>query len=550
MAKQKPILEISDLNVGVRSAGEERVVSRDFNLTIARGETVGIVGESGSGKTMSMLALARLLPPQAFIQNGEIIFDGKPLADLNDKTFERTISGRRIAMIFQEPMTALNPVYKIGRQLTEALLFQTDTNWQQAEKRALEMLRNVQMPEPELRMNQYPHQLSGGQRQRVMIAMALMLEPDILIADEPTTALDVTVQDEIINLLLSLQKELGMAMVFISHDLGVVSRVSEHILVMEKGVIVEQGTTQKVLTAPDHPYTQKLLSCLWKLEDNISASQMTSSTEPPIVDVEGVSKVYYLSPGIFKPQRTIQALRETSFSVAHGETLAIVGESGSGKSTLAKILNGLLESDAGGVKINGTALESLSSLARAKLIQPIFQDPYSTLNPVHTVGYTVSRPLMIHEGISFKQAKERVMPVLESVGLSKEFFNRFPNQLSGGQRQRVAVARAIILEPEILICDEPTSALDVSVQEQILDLLIDLRERMGMTLIVISHDMAVIGYLADRVLVMHEGEVVEEGASNEILGSPQKAYTQRLMASVYKVPRSNEALAGSAQRDV
>jgi peptide/nickel transport system ATP-binding protein len=390
-----------------------------------------------------------------------------------------------------------------------------------------------------LRMNQYPHQLSGGQRQRVMIAMALMNKPDLLIADEPTTALDVTVQNDIIDLLVKLQKDFGMAMVFISHDLGVVSRVSEKVLVMEKGVIVEKGDTQTVLTAPEHPYTKKLLSCLWKLEDSASSSG-TSEAGKPLISVENVSKTYHLSPGIFKPARTIHALRETSFEVPVGETLAIVGESGSGKSTLAKILNGLLLPDTGQVTIGGVALGALSSLERAKLIQPVFQDPYSTLNPVHTVGYTVARPLMIHEGIGFSKAKERVLPVLQSVGLGAEYFNRFPNQLSGGQRQRVAVARAIILKPQILICDEPTSALDVSVQEQILDLLVDLRKELGMTMIVISHDMAVIGYLADRVLVMHEGRIVERGPAEQVLDHPKDAYTKRLMASVYKVPRPDQ----------
>lgn len=539
-----PLLDIRGLNVAVKANGEEKIVSRDFNLTVQKGETIGIVGESGSGKTMSMLALTRLLPLQAFVKSGAIEMDGVDVSGMDRSTFGRTIAGARIAMIFQEPMTALNPVYKIGRQLTETLLFRGGVSHEQAHARAVEMLKAVQLPEPELRMNQYPHQLSGGQRQRVMIAMALMGEPDLLIADEPTTALDVTVQDEIIDLLLSLQKQLGMAMIFISHDLGVVSRVSEKIIVMQKGDVVERGATSKVLTSPSHPYTQGLLSCLWKLEDNQSNVAQATQTQP-IVKATNLSKTYRLSPGILREAKMIHALRETSFEVMPGETLAIVGESGSGKSTLAKILNGLIPADTGEVLIEGIALKDISPLERAKLVQPIFQDPYSTLNPVHTVGQTVARPLIVHHGLNLAEAKEQVLPVLESVGLPAEYFNRFPNQLSGGQRQRVAVARAIILKPKILICDEPTSALDVSVQEQILDLLVDLREKLGVTMIVISHDMAVIGYLASRVLVMHEGKIVEQGITKQVLTSPVDSYTQRLMAAVYKVPRPSSAALNS-----
>lgn len=539
-----PLLDIRDLNVGVKANGQEKIVVQDFSLTVQKGETVGIVGESGSGKTMTMLALTRLLPAQAFVESGTIELHSHDLRAMDSSVFGRTIAGQKIAMIFQEPMTALNPVYKIGRQLTETLLFRGGVSRREAHARAIDMLEKVQLPEPELRMNQYPHQLSGGQRQRVMIAMALMGEPDLLIADEPTTALDVTVQDEIIDLLLSLQKSLGMAMIFISHDLGVVSRVSERIIVMQHGNVVERGATSKVLTSPTHPYTQGLLSCLWKLEDGQGSAQEPEQPVKIAVSARNLSKTYHLRPGVMRKARAIHALRDTSFEVISGETLAIVGESGSGKSTLARILNGLLSSDGGSVEIEGVALEKIPPLERARLIQPIFQDPYSTLNPVHTIGYTIARPLMIHQGIGFDEAKEKVFPILDSVGLSADYFNRFPNQLSGGQRQRVAIARAIILKPKILICDEPTSALDVSVQEQILDLLIDLREQLGVTMIVISHDMAVIGYLSSRVFVMHEGEIVEEGPTEQVLNNPSEAYTKQLMSAVYKVPRPDGA-AGS-----
>lgn len=537
MTSQKtPLLQIDNLNVCVKSNGETKTLVRDFNLTVQQGETVGIVGESGSGKTMTMLAMARLLPSQVFVQSGTIRLNGDDLTDMDISTFGRTVSGQKIAMIFQEPMTALNPVYKIGRQLTETLLFRGGVSRHDAHKRAIEMLDKVQLPDPELRMHQYPHELSGGQRQRVMIAMALMGEPELLIADEPTTALDVTVQDEIIELLLTLQKSLGMAMIFISHDLGVVSRVSENIIVMQHGEVVERGATAKVLTKPDHPYTQGLLSCLWKLEDG-HGPKVTAEKTKPIISVHNLSKTYHLRTGLMRKPKTIHALREASFDVAPGETLAVVGESGSGKSTLAKMMNGLLPPDSGTVEIDGVPILDIPPLERARMIQPIFQDPYSTLNPVHTIGYTIARPLIIHEGISFDEAKDTVISMLDRVGLSKDYFNRFPNQLSGGQRQRVAIARAIILKPKILICDEPTSALDVSVQEQILDLLVDLRDQLGVTMIVISHDMAVIGYLSSRVFVMRDGEIVEEGATEQVLNTPKAPYTKRLMAAVYKVPR-------------
>lgn len=538
------LLEIKDLIVSFKNHGGKTDVVHGFNLKLKRGETVGIVGESGSGKTMSMLAMARLLPSQAFVSSGTIQLDDEDLLSLESDTFHSKISGKRISMIFQEPMTALNPVYTIGHQMIETVLLHENISKTVAQSRAVEMLEAVQLPQPKERLGQYPHQLSGGQRQRVMIAMALLSKPDLMIADEPTTALDVTVQNDIIQLLIDLQKRFGMAMIFISHDLGVVSRVSKNIIVMKQGEIVETGKTSSVLTKPKHPYTKGLLECLWKLDDKNRGA--LDPTAPPVIKVKNISKTYSLRSGLFKSARQINAVTDANFEVKSGETLAIVGESGSGKSTLAKIINGLETPDNGSVYFGEKRVQDLSLKDRARLVQPIFQDPYSTLNPKQTIGYIISRPLIVH-GLAGGDLKSKVLETMEQAGLSAEFYHRFPNQLSGGQRQRVAIARAIILRPSILICDEPTSALDVSIQEQILDLLNDLQRKYGMTLILISHDMAVVGYLADRVLVMLNGKIIEFGNAKNVLETPSTAYTQKLMNSVYRVPKSSPDKMGASK---
>jgi len=533
----EPLLKIDNLRIAVKTHGRSRVIIPDLSLTLERGETLGIVGESGSGKTMSMLALTRLLPLQAKIEAGRLNFAGQDLSTLGRKAFHSQVSGKRISMIFQEPMTALNPVYTIGRQLTETILLHEKVSRSEATTRAVAMLEQVLMPQARDRLRQYPHQLSGGQRQRVMIAMALLNKPDLLIADEPTTALDVTVQNEIIELLISLQKDLGMAMVFISHDLGVVSRVAGRIVVMRHGEIVEEGPSEKLLWAPSHPYTQGLLNCLYKLEDGRAPHPAAVAGPAPVLSVSGARKRYNLTSGLFRAPRTIDALKPCSFEVDKGETLAIVGESGSGKSTLAKILNGLLKPDAGEILLQGKDLESISFKDRARIVQPIFQDPYSTLNPKRTIGSIVARPLKIHGLGDEAERRARVVEALRSVGLSEEQYNRFPSQLSGGQRQRVAIARALVLKPQILICDEPTSALDVSVQDQVLDLLLELQKSLGVTLILISHDMAVVRYMADRVFVMKSGEIVEAGDALKVLDHPSHPYTQKLLTSVYHLPQ-------------
>ena len=442
-------------------------------------------------------------------------------------------------MIFQEPMTALNPVHTVGKQLLDTYLYHNDVSFEKGVSRALEILDAVQLSKNKQRMEQYPHQLSGGQRQRVMIALALINNPDLLIADEPTTALDVTVQKEIIQLISKLRETIGMALIFISHDLGVVSQISDNIIVMKEGEIVEKGSTSKVLTKPEHIYTQKLLNCLHKLENDQKKEKLKNS---PIISARDISKVYKLPAKIFKKPEIIYAVKNVSFDVKIGETLAIVGESGSGKSTVAKIINGLIVKDNGEVKIKGQDIEDISLSKRAKLIQPVFQDPYSTLNPIHTIGYIISRPLVINENLSDYNVKTKVIEILELVGLSEEYYNRFPNQLSGGQRQRVAIARAIILKPQILICDEPTSALDVTIQSQILDLLNDLKQKLKITIILISHDISVVKYFSDRIIVMYNGQIVETGNSEDIINNPKETYTKKLMSSVFSLKQKNQIL--------
>jgi len=410
------LLLIENLTVSVDTHGVKKTVVNEFNLRIERGETIGIVGESGSGKTMTMLALARLLPRQASIASGRIDLEGTELLSLDDANFYHAISGKRVSMIFQEPMTALNPVYAIGHQLTETVMFKDNISQSDANAMAIEMLENVQLPDPKARMRQYPHQLSGGQRQRVMIAMALMNNPDLLIADEPTTALDVTVQDEIIQLLISLQKKFGMAVIFISHDLGVVSRISNRIIVMQHGNVVESGDTSVVLTKPKDEYTKGLLACLWKLEDNPNNGSLSDTNpESLLIDVRNVNKTFKIRSGLFKSAKPIHAVKDASFKVYSGETMAIVGESGSGKSTIAKIINGLLKPDSGEILFEGRPIGEISVKERARLIQPIFQDPYSTLNPKHTIGYIISRPLNIHEQLSPDEVRNKVNATLESV---------------------------------------------------------------------------------------------------------------------------------------
>lgn len=514
------LLEVRNLSVEFHTAVGVVKAVRDMSYHLDRGETLAILGESGSGKSVSSSAIMNLIDmPPGRISAGEILLDGvdllkMPLAE------RREINGRKIAMIFQDPLSHLNPVYTVGWQIREALTTHgTDNTTAQAE--ALRLLGRVGIPDPAHALNKYPHEFSGGQRQRVMIAMALALRPDLLIADEPTTALDVTVQAEVLALLKELQRETGMAVLIITHDLGVVAEIADRVVVMEKGVLVEAGTVREVYKNPQHPYTKKLIAAApgkGEMHEPLKGAE-------PVLSVRDVRKSY----GAFK------ALKGVSFDLLAGETMAVVGESGSGKSTLARILLRLDEPDSGAALWKGRDLFQLSPAELYKLrrdLQMVFQDPTQSLNPRMTVYQLISEAWVIHPDILPRARwRDRVAELLTQVGLGPEHMGRYPHQFSGGQRQRIAIARALALEPQLIICDEAVSALDVSVQAQVIALLDKLRKEMGIAFIFIAHDLPVVRDFADHVMVMQKGEVVELGTVREIFETPKQAYTQALLAA-------------------
>jgi ABC-type glutathione transport system ATPase component len=505
-------------NLTVTIAGNEIVHGIDLDL--ARGETLALVGESGSGKSMTAMALMGISPPGSRVVATQMLFEnGKSPAALR---------GDRLSMVFQEPMTALNPVFTIADQLMTVYRQHRGGRPAEARDRALHLLDRVGLPNPVVQMGKFPHQLSGGQRQRVLIAMALMCEPDLLIADEPTTALDVTTQIKLLDLLGDLQAELGLGMLFISHDLGVVDRVSHRVAVMQQGHIVETGTTEQVLRAPVHPYTRKLINSLPR--PRVPEHRAAGAT---LLKARGVGRSYTSSS--WGKTETFRALDNVSLDLEEGEILGIVGESGCGKSTLARILIGLDRTEEGSVEIGGKAATSLPQRSLAKLVQPVFQDPFGSLNPRWTIGRILDLPLKLHTTLNELERKARVNELLHSVDLPLDSAKVTPRALSGGQRQRVAIARALAVEPRVIVCDEPTSALDVSVQAQILSLLRTLRQDRGLSLIFISHDLAVIENLCDRVMVMHKGKVVEEGNADRIFANPQHPHTQALKDAILRV---------------
>lgn len=591
-----PMLEIDNLSVTLDLPAGPLHAVRDVSLTLERGESLGIVGESGSGKSMSALALMRLLPRRARMTADAVRFDGVDLDGVDDTTFASDYLGPKLGMIFQEPMTSLNPVYRIGRQLTEASVRGGKLSASAARRRAVELLDRVGIPEPEARMTQYPHQLSGGQRQRVMIAMALMMEPDLLIADEPTTALDVTVQAQIMELLEDLRREMGMGMILITHDLAVVARNVDRVAVMYGGEVVEAGGGARVLHGPRHPYTRALLGAIPRTDGPVRKLEAIPGTvpslyarpdacifaprcaqarpecrrdRPPVrgdadhwrrcvladadlraleqspeviahntarsdeiaLEARGVTRVFQSRKGLFGPQYEIRAVDDVDLSVARGEILALVGESGSGKSTLARMLLGLDTPTSGQILLDGEEISRMAPMDRAGRVQPIFQDPYSSLNPRRTLAEIIARPLALrHEGDArYRLSKARDM--MELVRLPDRLLHSYPSQLSGGQRQRVAIARALVTDPRMLVCDEPTSALDVSVQAQILNLLSQLQRDLGLTCLLITHDMAVVHQIADRVAVMLDGKLIETGPAEDVMTRPETDYTRRLLAA-------------------
>ncbi|WP_152046796.1 ABC transporter ATP-binding protein [Aureimonas psammosilenae] len=529
------LLEVEDLTVSfAHDDGTVEAVKRG-SFHVERGETLAIVGESGSGKSVTSRAIMRLLANNATLsKNSRIHFDGHDLGKLSDRQM-RAVRGGRIAMIFQEPMSSLNPLYKIGDQIAEAIVTHRPMKKTAALAEALELLKQVRIPDPEMRLSQYPHQLSGGQRQRVMIAMAIANGPDLLIADEPTTALDVTVQAEILALLSHLQKTRNMGMILITHDLGIVERHSDRVCVMRRGEIVERGTTREVFAAPAHAYTKKLLA-----SEPRGEPQPIAAEAPVVMEARNLDVFFEIRWGSLFRSKTssLRAVNDISLSIRRGETLGIVGESGSGKSTLGKAIVRLLNVRGGEILWQGEHLEKRTKAEmrpfRTKL-QVVFQDPFASLNPRMSVRDLVEEGLIVNDiGQTRREREGLVREALRSVDLDPNCLNRFPHEFSGGQRQRIAIARAVALEPEFLLLDEPTSALDLSVQAQIIELLRGLQAKRGLTYLFISHDLKVVKALCHNVVVMKSGEVCERGTTAEVLSNPAHPYTRTLIDAAFR----------------
>ncbi|MEI5717763.1 ABC transporter ATP-binding protein [Acinetobacter baumannii] len=563
--KKTPLLHIENLRVSFKGEDKQYIETvKGISFDIPTNTTVALVGESGSGKSVTSLATMGLLPvgQSKIDEKSKIIFEGKDLLGLS-RTEMRKICGKDIAMIFQEPMSSLNPVFTVGNQIAEVLCLHMDMSRKQARQRVLELLKEVGIPSPETKIDAYPNQLSGGQQQRVMIAMAIACEPKLLIADEPTTALDVTIQKQIIDLLESLRQRRQMSMLFITHDLALVGEIADQVIVMRHGEIREQGTAEQVLEQPKDVYTRALLYCrpqmsqrpyrlpvtsdFMRQENNILVEQSFDVSEIPerkrglngdeqiILEVKDLKKSFYSRKGLFGKEE-FQAVKGVSFKLTKGKTLGLVGESGSGKTTVGLLLMRLHQASGGQALIEGKDILSLTEKEFAKYqrkIQIIFQNPYASLNPRFTIGQILLEPMQIHGiGKDDAERKQIALGLLDRVNLPEQAYYRYPHEFSGGQRQRIAIARCLTLKPEILICDESVSALDVSVQAQVLNLLQDLQDEFGLSYIFISHDLSVVKYISDQVMVMNHGEVVEIANSDELYAHPQHDYTKRLLQAI------------------
>ncbi|MBJ2120908.1 ABC transporter ATP-binding protein [Arthrobacter sp. MSA 4-2] len=566
-----PILSVRGLGVDFNVDNEWVMAAEDVSYDIHPGEILAIVGESGSGKSMSSMALLGLLPRNGR-SKGSARLMGKELIGAPQKTLRR-IRGNDVAMIFQEPMTALNPVLTVGEQIREAVEQHTEASPAAAKERAIELLRMVEIPEPERRYDSYPHQFSGGQRQRAMIAIALANDPMLLVADEPTTALDVTVQAEVLELLRRLNKRLRSAILLITHDMGVVADLADHIVVMERGRIVESAPSQQLFLTPKEPYTRQLLDAVPYLGSKVGGvltdvevvdgsirihedyaeralahrQEHTAAGTVPALELAGVDIEY---PGRFR-QPPFKAVHDVSFTILPGEVMGLVGESGSGKSTIARAVTGLIRTSAGSVRIAGTDITSLSArqiLPLRKKFAIVFQDPAASLNPRLSIGDSIGEPLYLHEKLSRADLDRRVQGLLEDVQLPVSFRNRYPHELSGGQRQRVGIARALSLRPSLLVADEPTSALDVSVQAAVLKLLQELQRERGFACLFVSHDLAVVELLASHIAVLSKGRLVEQGTTEQVLKYPRDPYTRRLLAAA-PVPDPTEQAVRREQRN-
>ncbi|MBL4668330.1 MAG: ABC transporter ATP-binding protein [Flavobacteriales bacterium] len=576
------LLEVKNLVTEFHTEDEIVKAVNNVSFTLNRGETIGVVGESGSGKSVTSLSIMRLIPnPPGKIANGEILLHTKngvvDLVQVSEKEM-RSYRGNDIAMIFQEPMTSLNPVFTCGNQVAEAIMLHQKVSKKEAKNLTIELFEQVELPRPGAMFDAYPHQISGGQKQRVMIAMAMSCNPSILIADEPTTALDVTVQKTILELMLKLQKEQDMGIVFITHDLGVIAELADKVVVMYKGKIVEQGNVLDIFTNPQHPYTKGLLACRPPLqrrlkwlptvsdfmtiddnglmhETNKSVKEVTNSLvitpaetakkhkalyqQEPVLEINNLKTYFPINKGLFgKAKEYVKAVDDVSFKVYPGETLGLVGESGCGKTTLGRTILKLVEPTEGQIIFKGKDITHLSQKemrAYRKELQIIFQDPYSSSNPRITIGEAIMEPMRIHKVFNNdKERKARVMELLKRVSLNEEHFYRYPHEFSGGQRQRICIARSLALNPKFIICDESVSALDVSVQAQVLNLLNELKEEFKFTYIFISHDLSVVKFMSDRMIVMQDGKIVELGLADEIYANPKTAYTRDLITAIPK----------------
>ncbi len=546
------VLRVEDLHIAFRNGRQWREVVEGVGFSLKRGETLGLVGESGSGKSVTALAIMGLLDRKnSRITRGSILFgSGTDLAQLDEKTY-RTFRGKRIAMIFQEPMTSLNPVKKCGGQVVEMIRQHLDVTYSEARTRTLALFEEVLLPDALKAFESYPHQLSGGQKQRVMIAMAMACNPDVLIADEPTTALDVSVQKAVLQLMRHLQDKYNTAIVFISHDLGVIRQIADRVAVIYRGRIVEQGDAERLFALPVHPYTKGLLASrppmdcrprrLKTVEDFLSDDKKDYGIITSEERKAEHERIYSQEPLLSVRNLTVEygrfrALNGISFDVYRGETLGLVGESGCGKTTVGRALMRLIESAGGDVLFEGRNIGSLSSGELKRLrkeIQIVFQDPYSSLNPRIRVGEAIEEPLKVHvKGAGDEQRRRMVYDIMEKVGLKREYYSRYPHEFSGGQRQRIGIARALVLNPKLVICDESVSALDVSVQAQVLNLLGDLKREFGFTYIFISHDLAVVKYMSDRMIVMRKGAIEQQGEADSVYAGPQSEYTRMLIDSI------------------
>ncbi|MEO9773118.1 ABC transporter ATP-binding protein [Roseibium sp.] len=522
---QTTVLSIEDLIVDFETATGTVNAVRGVDIHVQAGETVAVVGESGSGKSQTMMAAMGLLASNGRTQ-GQVVYEGRNILGLAAGQLNG-VRGARITMIFQEPMTSLDPLYTIGRQLAEPMVVHGGLSWKAARAKALDLLRLVNIPEPERKIKAYPYELSGGQRQRVMIAMALSNDPDVLIADEPTTALDVTTQAQILDLLAELQTRLGMAVIFITHDLGIVRRIADRVYVMKSGEVVESGETGQIFNQPEHPYTKMLLDA-----EPTGHKLPVADSARVVLEAQKVSVEFELDSGFFTSKHVLRAVDDISFSLRKGQTLGIVGESGSGKSTLGRAVLNLLPAG-GRVVFHGRQISGMDRTAIRALrkdMQLIFQDPFGSLSPRMTVGQIISEGLLVHEpSLSARDRDARACQALEEVSLDPAMRNRYPHEFSGGQRQRIAIARTMVLKPELVVLDEPTSALDRTIQKQVVELLRDLQKAHDLTYLFISHDLAVVRALSDTVMVMQRGKVVEAGTADVIFEAPKHDYTRELI---------------------